>query len=226
MNATASQPLVVPRGLIFLSLLWLIGSWVLSIGWRLPIQASSASFEPGVRMMLTCMVIGLMIGWPLLRLSQHASPHPVRQTLLDLAVLLTLIQVVIWLPRLLTNWTAQRTAAVDATIAAWTVLAGAVVAGVIHTTRPELRIGGMLFCIALCLLGPLAAWVGLPLIFDSASISNLGPIMEIRRLTEGGTTPPTGAQWRWVLGLAATDLAAWIGIGVVHIARGASRPER
>ncbi|MHC5025110.1 MAG: hypothetical protein ACYTGG_14600, partial [Planctomycetota bacterium] len=109
----------LPRGLIFLSSLWLIGSWGLSIGLRRPVEPSSASYTPGVRMMLLCVAIGIMIAWPLLRLSQRSTPRPLAQTLLDLTVLAALIQVVIWPLRLVTPWSPQRTAAVDATLLGW-----------------------------------------------------------------------------------------------------------
>ena len=100
--------LVLPRALIFLASLWLIGSWFLAIGVRPPVQPSASSYEPGVRLMLLCVTTGLMIGWPLLRLSQATSPAPLRQTLLDLVVLLSMAQVVIWLLRLVTTWSPAR----------------------------------------------------------------------------------------------------------------------
>lgn len=209
----------MPRGLIFLASLWLVGSLVIAVGVRLPVQASSASFEPGVRLLLQCVVIGLMIAWPLLRLSQQPTTRPIQQTLLDLVVLLTLIQVVIWVPRLLTNWTVPRTAALDATVASWTVLAGAIVATVVHSNRPSLRTAGMLVCVVLCLLGPLAYWIGLPLAFDTDAWRRLGPILEVRRLTEGGTTPPSVEQWRWIIGLGASAVTAWVLVGGMHVVR-------
>src|SRR5688572_24541171 len=129
-------PLLLPRGLIFLSSLWLIGSWIIAIGIRAPVQPSSASYTPSVRLMLFCVTTGLMIGWPLLRLSQPRPPYPVRQTLLDLMVLLGLVQVVVWPLRLVTNWTPLRTAAIDATLAGWVMIAGAVVAAAISSGPP------------------------------------------------------------------------------------------
>ena len=108
--------------------IWLIGSWIIAIGLRAPVQPSSSTYTPNVQLMVQCVVIGLMIGWPLLRLSQSSPDLPVRQTLLDLAVLIGLVQVVLWPLRLVTNWTPLRTAAIDATLCGWLLLAGAVVA--------------------------------------------------------------------------------------------------
>src|SRR5262245_39320097 len=106
----SAPPLLLPRGLIFLASIWLISSWIIALGWRTPVQPSSASFTPGVRLMLLCVAIGLLIGWPLLRLSQSRPAYPLKQTMLDLLVLLGLVQVVIWPLRLVTNWTPYRTA--------------------------------------------------------------------------------------------------------------------
>src|SRR5437773_335452 len=92
----SSGQLTLPRGLIFFAAVWLIVSWVTTIGLRPPVQPSSASYTPAVRLMMLCVTIGAMIGWPLLRLSQRRPALPVRQTLLDLIVMIALIQVVIW----------------------------------------------------------------------------------------------------------------------------------
>ena len=147
MARTPVPPLILPRGLIFLSSLWLIVSWLLAIGLRAPVQPSSASYTPAIREMLLCVTIGLMIGWPLLRLSQTCPPYPIRQTLLDLVVLLGLLQVVVWPLRLVTNWTPLRTAAIDATITGWHLLAGALVAAAVTTPRRGPRILVMIACV-------------------------------------------------------------------------------
>ena len=101
----------------------------------MPVQPSAASYEPGVRLMLIGLTAGLMIAWPLLRLSQRASRLPARQVVLDLIVLLALVQVVIWPVRLVTTWSTLRTAALDSTLAGWALLAGAIVASATATNR-------------------------------------------------------------------------------------------
>jgi hypothetical protein len=215
----------MPRGLIFLASLWLIASWLLAIGVRTPVQPSSASYTPGVRVMLLCMTIGLMIGWPLLRLSQQATAFPVRQTLLDLIVLVTLSQVVIWPLRLVTPWAASRTAAIDATITGWLLIAGAVVAAAIGTSRRGPRNVAMLACLAICLLGPAFAWVGVITGLDAATglrtmeLIGLSPLVAVRTLGEGGGSPIGEGQWRWIALLAVTDVAVWTALGLFLLAR-------
>ncbi|MHC5006167.1 MAG: hypothetical protein ACYTGF_02295 [Planctomycetota bacterium] len=217
--------LVLPRGLILLASGWLVASWLLAIGVRPPIEASSASYTPGVRLMLICLAVGLVIGWPLLRVSQPTMPFPVRQILLDLVVLLALVQVVIWPLRLVTPWSPFRTAALDATLTAWSLLAGALVASAAGSPRAGPRNLAMLGCVGMCIIGPVLALalVGLPSLERLGQrLALIGPLMEVHSLSQGGGSPPTGAQWAWIglVGLAA--VACWIGLGLTTAAR---RPE-
>lgn len=215
----AASQLVLPRGLIFLAALWLVGSWMLTIGITPPVQASSASYEPGVRMMLQCVVIGMGIGWPLLRLSQTPPAKPIGQTVLDLLVLLTLLQVVIWLPRLLTIWPAIRAAAIDLSLIAWLMLIGAIVASGCMSRREGPRTLAMVGCVAVCLAGPALLWIGMAAGFTFDAAVRLGPLMAVRDLTAGGATRPTPAQWGaiTVVGIAAG--AAWIALIVMSALR-------
>lgn len=217
MHRVVDPPLLLPRGLIFLSSLWLIGSWLLAIGVRAPVQPSSASYTPGVRMMLLCVTIGLMIGWPLLRLSQTSPPFPIRQTLLDLMVLLGLVQVVVWPLRLVTNWTPGRTAAIDATLAGWVMIAGAIVAAAITSSRKGPRTFAMFACVSLCLLGPTLAWLGVMTGIDAMPLVSLSPLMAMRTLAEAGGVQPAIDQWQWIILLGIAALAMWCSLGIVAL---------
>jgi hypothetical protein len=214
MPHASSSRLVVPRGLIFLASIWLIASWIIAIGLRAPVQPSSATYTPQVRLMVQCVVIGLMIGWPLLRLSQTKPALPVRQTLLDLIVLMALVQVVLWPLRLVTNWTPLRAAAIDATVCGWVVLAGAFLAAALGSRARGPHSLAMLACISLVLLGPAAAWLGVVTGVDAMELINLSPLMAIRTLGEGGSTQLTPMQWRWIGLLGLADAAAWLALSV------------
>ncbi|MHC4082214.1 MAG: hypothetical protein ACYS15_15005 [Planctomycetota bacterium] len=214
--------LVLPRGLILLASGWLVASWLLAIGLRAPIEASSASYTPGVRLMLICLAVGLVIGWPLLRVTQASMPYPVRQVLLDLVVLLALVQVVIWPLRLVTPWSPARTAALDATLTVWAVLAGALVASAAGSPRAGPRNLAMLGCVGMCLIGPVLALacVGIPRLEGlSLRLGRIGPLLEVHTLSQGGGAPPTGEQWAWIglVGLAA--IACWVGLCLATAAR-------
>lgn len=210
-------PIELPRGLIFISAFWLIGTWFISMGWRTPVQISSASYTPSFRLMLLCLVIGLMIGWPMLRLSQRKQPLPLLQTLLDLSVLISLVQVIIWPLRMITPWTVLRTAAIDATICGWILLAGAIVASAIGTSRAGPRNLAMLACVSLCLLGPGLATIGIDMGFNDIQLIDLSPLMAVRSLTEGGSSQPTSEQWQWIALLGFAGLAVWVILGILAL---------
>jgi hypothetical protein len=212
-----TQPLVLPRGLIFFSSLWLIGSWMITVGVNTPIQPVSASYTPSVRMMLLCMVMGLLIGWPLLRLSQRPTSHPVAQTVLDLVVLIALSQVVLWPLRLVTPWSISRTAAIDATVVSWLVIYAAVLTAAIGSVRPGVRCLAMLACLIMCLAGPALAATGAMGGDTFLELVELSPLMAVHTLGEGAGSHPTIEQWRWIVMLGATAVIAWIALGVGRV---------
>ncbi len=216
----------LPRGLILAASAWLIVSWIISIGVQAPVEASSASFTPGVRLMLISMAVGIMAGWPLMRLSQPATPYPIRRTLLDLVALLALVQVVLWPLRLVTPWSAARAAAIDATICCWSGLAAACVASATGSARSGPRTLAMLVCLTLSLGGPVAA-LGVSMVRHDADLKallRLGPLMEIQALTSSGGAPPGPADWRWIVLLAVGDAAAWASVGGLAMRRRLRNP--
>ncbi len=225
-TAHVEPPLVLPRGLIFLASIWLVVSWAVAIGFRTPVDASSASYTPGVRLMLITAAIGLIIGWPLLRVSQSRAEYPMTQTLLDLIVLLALVQVVIWPLRLVTPWSPARTAALDATLVAWTVLAGAMVAAATGSHRTGPRIIAIIACLTMCLGGPVLAMIGVRGSAMTGLVPRLlqaGPLLEVYALSDGGRTAPGGGQWAWISIVAMAGAAAWGVLITITMSRG--RPD-
>ena len=222
MQQPAAPTLLLPRGLILMASLWLVISWTAAIGFHTPIEASSASYTPGVRLMLISAAIGLMIAWPLLRLSQTPTPFPLKQTVLDIVVLLALVQVVIWPLRLVTSWTAARTAALDMTLVSWAILAGAFVASAVGSSRRGPRNLAILGCVGVCLIGPVFALITMavpPFKGPVLRLLHVGPLLEVHMLGNGGGTPPEPAQWRWIALVALTGLLAWGGLVVVRSRR-------
>ena len=211
-------PIELPRGLILAASVWLVASWVVSMGLRTPLQPSSASYTPGVRMMLVCTIVGITIAWPLLRLSQSVPRFPLRQVLLDLVVLLALVQIVLWPLRLVTTWSPIRTLAVDATIAGWAFLAGAFIAAGVGSPRPGPRVLAMLLCLGLVLLGPLLAWVGIMTGVEWIELIELSPLMAVNTLTENNA-PPASEQWVHVSTLVAAAGLAWAALSLWTVVR-------
>jgi len=205
-------PITLPRSLIFLASLWLLGSWLLSFGLRSPVHPSSASYEPGVQQLLLCVTIGAMVGWPLLRMSQSRTAYPIRQTLLDLFVILALVQVVVWLLRLVTTWSPWRTLAIDATLVGWIVLAAAIIASTSSTDRTGPRTVGMLACVAMCLLGPALAAIGLMQSHYSMTLIELSPLLAVRSLGAGGGALVRADQWQLIQLLWVAAVLGWIAL--------------
>lgn len=163
-----------PRGLIFLASAWLIASWIVAIGPRAPIQAHPASYAPAVRLLILLVTVGMLVGWPLVRLSGPPRAWPIRQAILDVAVLLCLVQVVVWPLRLLTPWNPWRSAAIDLTIGGWAAAVTALVAfGTIPIERRAtlVRTGAMFAIVVLVIGMPFLRLVdggSLPFVADSA----------------------------------------------------------
>jgi hypothetical protein len=134
--------------------------------------------------------------------------------MLDLLVLLGLAQVVIWPLRLVTTWTPWRTAAIDATLAGWLLLAGAMVAAGVATDRGGPRLLAMAACVAMCLLGPALAWLGVLTGVNATELVGLSPLMAVHTLTEGIGTHPTPSQWTWIGLLVFAAVSVWITLGV------------
>ncbi len=213
------QTVQLPRALIFLASIWLIASWMLTMGFRTPVHPSSASFTPGVRMMILSVVIGLMIGWPLLRLSQEATRLPIRQTLLDLMVLLSLVQVVLWPLRVVTTWSPERTAAIDLVLGCWLIIVGAIIAASIGTEKIGPRIVAMLTCLGLCLLGPAAVWVGIARKPGSLELVDLSPLLATHTLGGNASARPTATDWQWIWLLAFTAVMVWVALAIAQAIR-------
>ena len=198
----------MPRALLFLAAIWLIASWLRTIGLTPPVQPSSASYEPGVRLMLMMVAIGWTILWPLLRLSQSPSIWPIRQTLLDMLVLACLLQVVLWPVRLLTRWTPPRTAAIDLVLLAWLGIIGAIVAVTCGSTRTAPRLVGMAICLVPVIL------LSLP------GERALGPITALSALADQGGAPILPGEWTMPVLLAIACAAAWCAVAVHAVLRG------
>lgn len=192
-----SPPFVLPRGLILLAALWLVASWLRAVGITPPLQASSAGYEPGVRMLLLLIATGLTILWPLLRLSQPATRFPLRLVLTDMIVLLCLLQVVIWPVRLLTRWTAGRTLAIDGTLAGWTLIVGAVLVTAVPMRQTLVRGAAMAACAALAVV---------PALLGTAL---LGPVTGPLVLSRGGGSPVSADEWLMIRILMIAAIAAW-----------------
>lgn len=214
MPPASSPPFTLPRGLILLASVWLVGGWLLTIGIRPPVHPSSATYEPAVRMMIFCVGLGLAVAWPLLRLTQPPVAWPIRATLLDAIVLVAMTQVVVWPLRLLTRWSPSRTFAIDLVLIAWIAAAAGIVALARGSTRPGLRSLAMSACLAGAILPALR---GAPI---------LSPLSAADALGDGGGAPLEPPERGQVLVVAVAAGVVWTGVLILGIMRGGGATER
>lgn len=219
-----------PRGLLILASLWLGASWILLLGFRPPVQAQSASYTPGVRLMLLSMAAGISLAWPLVRLSGPMRPKPALQALLDLAVLLCLVQVVLWPLRLVTPWPPARAAALDLCLAGWGLAFAAIVAAGSgpgpQGTLAVRRTLAMVAAVSLAAGAPLLVTLGggaLPFTDPAAGgrLAAWSPGTALWSITAAGFEPPSGAEWKLAATGTAVALFAWLSLGIARIV---SRP--
>lgn len=230
---------MLPRGLIFLASLWLIGSWQLSLGGIAPIQPTSTAYVPGVRMMVQCLAIGVIVAWPLLRLSEAPCSWSVRRSLVDLIALVALVQIVIWPLRLVTPWSIARLVAIDLTLVSWMAIVGAIIAissrsslrriadtsGMVPAEAPpgRCRTIGMLLILAVALGGPLIA--GLPahrsiesidlLASVRASMVATSPFVALHALASTGAGPLREPERIVTIAAMLAAVLAWLGLWTV-----------
>lgn len=189
-----------------------------------PIQPHAASYTPGVRLLLLLVLVGLLLAWPLVRLSGPGRAWPIRQALLDVVVLLCLVQVVVWPLRLLTSWPPLRSAAIDLTIGGWALAASAIVAmGTVPGARrlPLYRSLAMAGALILVCGMPLALLIlsrPLPFVSDGALAAAdaewwrtvaFSPLSALYALASGSPTAPSGHEWTAAGGGWVVAFGAW-----------------
>lgn len=197
------RPIELPRGLVFGASSWLAASWLVSIGLRPPLQPTSTAYTPAARMMVVATMIGIMVAWPLLRLSTTASRRPILSASLDTISLVSLTLLVIWPLRLVTTWSVDRLATISLDLLANTFLVGGLLAIVGVTRRGTTA--AMIALITLVVVPPIVA-LGLP-IDPSFSPS---PLVRIWSITSGGPAPLEPAAWSGALATVVAGLVLWV----------------
>ncbi len=201
------------RLLVLLWCLWLLGSWASTL--------LMESAVPGVRWMVYAGLVGMMLMWPVLRLSQGTvatTGHDVdllpRPTLVlahvvrDWLSLMLVFQSVLWLLRLTSDWSIDQTLWLDGAIIGWTLITAGILAwGRLGHHGPR-RALAMLLCVALIFAEPaaMAVWELLTRqSVDPNRIMRISPISTI----EGLTASPV--EWRlepWATQVGCVLLAA------------------
>lgn len=176
-----------PRGLLMLAAGWILLSLFVAFGTTPPILPLASSYGPAIRLAVLTMAAGVVVGWPLLRLTLPARRWPRRGVLLDLTVILGAIQVSVWPMRLAAGWSIERTIAIDACLVGWALVAAVFGLWGSRTDARGTRATVTVLLLALLLVPPLAgavfasdadAWLG------SAAAAASEPFLGLHRLAD------------------------------------------
>ena len=150
-RTTTPNSTPLPRGLIILACFWIAGSWLENIGINTPIQPIAEDYSYGLKMLCSSLLIGITLGWPLMRLVMSRFIKPIRQTLLDMIVVGAGILVTIWPLRLLSSWSVEQTAFITGIMMGWVGIAGGVIC--IGTSRNRGDVRSALILGLFCFIG-------------------------------------------------------------------------
>lgn len=169
---------------------------------------SSAITRPAARAMILATAAGIALLWPAIRLAQQPPENPVRDVFRDLFVLLIPAQAVIWphALRVLANWPLPVLLGIAATLGAWALVVGGVLA-MANSGRAAGRVrwawmlvvlvvvfGSPLLGVALGIVGPTRVDQPRP----GWMLSPLTSVLEIARDRDaaGTTNPVSITHWR------------------------------
>lgn len=219
-----------PRPFAFLWTIFLLGGAVLTVLRAGAVRGMEidAARTPA-RALLVVIGVGLIIVWPLIRLSQQAPERPARAALQDLLVALCPVQAVLWPLTLIGRWNWDITLALSVYYSAWAILAGALVALGTGSRRVSDRswwmLGAVVIAIGAPTLGLVSARVGagmdprylLPSPVTAPFVVTASP---------GGRRPIVPPDlWVWSAALAGAGLVGWTG-AAVRDAHAAKAPPR
>jgi hypothetical protein len=208
------------RELMLAWCLWLLGSWAVTL--------SIASPQPGVRWMVLMSAVGLLLGWPAFRLSQSgeadadaagaaAGPGapPVLLVLFDWVCLMLIFQAVVWPLRLVGGWTFDQAAWLAIAMAAWSLLAGAIVA-----VGRQFESGGVR---ALAMAGCVLLVLGEPLVMALSGVEGgwrmrVSPIGALWEVTGRAHLVRMEQVSQRVTVVAVAAAVAWVGLMVLAVA--------
>lgn len=210
--------IILPRGLIILCCCWIAATWMLFFGLRPPVQAVSASYVESVMMMVTSTVMGIMIGWPLMRTTGRRFTAPFRQTILDMIVLACAAQVIIWPLRLVSTWSSAQAFLLTMELTALIIVVGALVNLGASATSPLIRTLVMTFAMIMVMSGLL--------LHEGDVASWWSPVDTARWMTSAPQGAPLEASLRTILLTGVSGLGLWlVSLGLVGLLGSSGTPD-
>src|SRR3954462_11462228 len=175
-----------PRTFAAMWLLFLFAATILSVGAvGLFGLVSTDVYRPAARVMLEIVTVGIVVLWPMVRLSQEAPRFPLRALLGDCLVILAPTQAVIWPQALswMAGWPTQVVGIAAALVTGW----GAIIAGLLALyfacTRTAARVDGGGKDPSRRDGGPIPGWAMMALIM---LLITAGPLIVALRASAGG----------------------------------------
>lgn len=184
---------------------------------------TAGTYGPAARIMLVVVAVGMIVLWPMTRLSQ-ASPtmHPALASFLDLLVVQAPVQIVVWPLVILAGWPADIVLGLSAMFAAWGVLTGGVVAVGLSGRSIDgprdrglwERSGWMLVALGLAFGAVLMQWLLTALgRAVPAWVLMSSPVTAIPALTgrglSGPSAPVSRVQWDTIVGTLSLAVLLW-----------------
>jgi hypothetical protein len=184
---------------------------------------TAGTYGPAARVMLVAVAVGMIVLWPMTRLSQ-ASPrnHPVVSSFADLLVVQAPVQIVVWPLMVLANWPQDIVVGLAAMFATWGVLVGGLVA--LGLSGPDMqqardgrlwsRAGWMCLALLLGFGAVLLQWLLTATGRDvPAWILMSSPVTAIPALTgrglSGPSAPVSQVQWDTIIGTLSLAVLLW-----------------
>jgi len=176
-----------------------------------------------VRAMMLLVMVGLLLLWPALRLSQDRWASQSRtmmllsgrsgpiSVLMDWLGLALIAQAVVWSFKITANWTVHQTLWIDAAVLSWSLLAAALVAWGVQWRGNIPRAVAMLLCVGLFWGEPLVYSLMTPRLADSPPWRmRISPLQTIWHLSEPGGLWSVEPWHTQVLAVAVAAVVAWV----------------
>lgn len=197
-------------------------------------------YRPATRILLTTITAGIVLIWPMIRLSQvrppgSVLPHAAR----DVLIVLVPVQALIWPQslRLLGDWTLERCAAIAACQGAWAILVGGLLAMALTFDNQYRRVGtprgAWMLLFAILAVGiPIVEFafgsIVLPVDADAGSTLAMmvSPLTAVYELVQDhkavGRLAVDPVQWSAIAGVSFCGGLVWIAAWRVECARSRS----
>lgn len=152
-------------------------------------------YHPALRVLLMTVAAGVVVVWPMIRLSQAGPPeHPASAALKDLFAIVVPLQAIVWPQWALTGWPVSVIGAVAGTLTAWAVLTCGLLAIYFRVEPAQAEESPP---------GGFGSRAMMTLVF--VLLAALGPVVGAAWSLLGGTTTPARTSW-WMLSSPLTAI--------------------